>query len=334
MKIKKIFKNIKDNFDKYRVSPVSVTIDISNACNAACPFCSRQLSCLKRNEIMSKEMFYDIVKQIEQINSIKNVVLAAWGEPTLHPDFDEFVNVLVEKGYHVGFPTNMSLAHKHFDSILKASHVMLSIEGHDKETYEKKRKNLNFETTYNNVKELDRLINEKKEKGEKVPVREINFLIDKKSDIDAYMNTWSEFVDIIRVGPILPVALWDKSSNSSQLITNEELKEDMLVCNSLVKNMYCAQPFKSIIIRANGKLALCCSDYDFDIDFGNYKDIKKTYFKNPQFKKIRKEFKNNKLKTCVNCFQNFEIKKDDLYSFLPDLKKYENNPKVIIYSNR
>ncbi len=319
---------------KYNVNPTSITIDISNRCNAACPFCSRQISSLRRNEIMPKDMFYCIMEQVSQIKSIKSVVLAAWGEPMLHPDFDEFVDFLTSKGYKVGFPSNMSLAHNHFDSILKVSHIMLSIEGHDKETYSNSRKNLNFDVVYNNVKELDTLIKEKRSKGEKTPTREINFLINKESDIDEYMNTWSEFVDIVRIGPVLPVALWDKTLNCSKLITNEELRGKMLPCDSMVKNMYCAQPFKSIFVRANGKLALCCSDYDFDLDLGDYSNIKTSYFNNIQFKKIRKEFRKNQLEICKNCFQNFEIKKEDLFRFLPSLSKYSDKPKIVIYSNR
>ena len=161
-KIKNLFSK-KEN--KYEVKPVSVTIDISNRCNAACPFCNRQLSDLKRNNFMSEEMFYEIVKEVKKIKSVKNIVLAAFGEPMLHPKFDEFVDFLVKNKYRVGFPTNMSLADKHFDSMLKASHIMMSVEGWDKKSYDESRKNLNFETTYNNIVKFSEIVEKQKEAG-------------------------------------------------------------------------------------------------------------------------------------------------------------------------
>ncbi len=334
MGLKKLIKKIKNRFNKYKIEPVSVTIDISNRCNALCPFCSRQISDFKRAEFMSKEMFYDIIEEISQIKTIKQIVFAAWGEPLLHPNFDEFANYVLSKGYNFSFPTNMQLADKHFDTLLKASHIMISVEGHDKESYEKNRVNLKFEKTYENIIELDRLIKEKKAVGEKVPFREINFLLTKESKVNEYINLWGNYVDIIRIGPVLPVILWNKEKQCTEQRINNELKDKLLPINDFVKNMFCAQPFKSIIIRANGKLALCCSDYDIDYDFGTYKDLKNTYWNNENLNKVRKQFKTKKLDICKNCFQNFEIKKEILFKELPELQNYENKSNIVIYTNR
>lgn len=334
MKFKNLIKSIKTNLRKYKVRPTSVTIDISNRCNALCPFCTRQISQLKRNEIMPKDMFYEIMDEISKIKTVKQICFAAFGEPLLHPDFDEFTEYVVSKGYRLSFPTNMQLADKHFDSLLKASNIMFSIEGDDKESYEASRVNLNFEKTLNNIKEFDRLIREKRQKGEKTPNREINCLITKDSMLNKYMELWAEYTDILRIGPVLPSIIWDNDNKSVTLKYNDQLKHTEFSLNNFVDKMYCNQIFNSIIIRANGKLALCCSDFDFDVDFGTYKDLKNTYFNNENLQKIRKEFKQNKLRFCKNCYQNFEVKKETLLEEKPELEKITKNPKVILYTNR
>lgn len=332
--IKRNIELIKNKINKYKIIPTSVTIDISNRCNAACPFCSRQISLLKRNDLMSKEMFNEILLEISKIKTISNIVLAAWGEPLLHPNFDEFVDIIKEKGYKIGFPSNMSLADKHFDSMLKVNHIMFSVEGYDKESYEKSRKNLNFEKTFNNIVQFDNLIQQQKRMGEKVPIREINFLLTKGANIDQFINTWEPYVDIIRIGPVLTSIIWNNNTKTIDLVSNDELKENMIICNRKVEKMYCHQPFKSIIIRANGNLALCCSDYDINLDFGNYKNLCETFWNNKNLNSVRNEFKNHRLDLCKNCFQNFAVSKDDMHQFFPELEKFIDNPKIVIYSNR
>ena len=87
----RLIKNKLQETKKYEIRPNTVIIDISNRCNASCPFCSRHLYEVKRNNLMSKEMFYEIMAEVKKIKKVKNICLAAWGEPMLHPNFDEFV---------------------------------------------------------------------------------------------------------------------------------------------------------------------------------------------------------------------------------------------------
>lgn len=331
--INKIKNFIRQN-KKYRIKPTHVTIDISNNCNAKCPFCTRQLSEYSQSGFMSKEIFYDIMHQIKKVKSIKTIILAAWGEPMLHPNFDEFVNYIKESNYSLTYPTNMSLAHKHFDSLLKTDYLMLSIEGWDKESYEKFRKNLTFDVVYENMKKLDLLIKEKKSEGDKVPFRDINFLITKETNIDAFYSLWNKYVDLISVRPMLPLLSWCNVDKTVKLISNKDLDNVLLPLNHKVEKMFCAMPFNIIYVRADGKLALCCSDYDIQLDFGDYKNLIYDFKNNKNLNNVRSEFKKNKLDLCSHCFQNVEISKEDLFKHLPELKKYDADKKIKIYTNR
>jgi organic radical activating enzyme len=319
---------LKQKMEWGRVLPRSACIDISNNCNAACPFCARQVSGNPKNGLMAPQMFESVVEQLSQIKSVKHIVLAAWGEPLLHPHFDAYLDLLHSQGYTVGFPTNFSLAHKHFDSLLKAQQIMLSIEGHDKESYEKKRVGLSFDKVHANVAEFDQRVKLARSKGRHTPVREINCLLQPDLQIDAFMETWLDLVDIVRIGPTLPVLVWNNRLGCF------EAKNPILPLSRPVPRMYCSQPFTRLTIRANGKLALCCTDYDSALNFGNTERLQDAFFQNPNLNRVRDEFRNKNLEVCKNCFQNFEMPQAEMFALFPELEKYRTHPKVVIYGNR
>ncbi|MCI1272997.1 MAG: radical SAM protein [Clostridiaceae bacterium] len=329
-----IFDFLKKIKSKRKIKPTTVIIDISNRCNAQCQFCARQLSAVKRNDLMTEDMFLEIMKQIKKIKSVKEIALAAWGEAMLHPSFDKFIDIVTNAGYKVNFPTNLSLANKHFESMLKADYIIFSIEGSNKSEYETLRKNLNFETTFNNVKDFDKIINKYRKNGHKTPKRILNFIATKNSNIDEFISLWSNYVDEIRVAPILPVMLWNKEKGGFDLQYNDEIKDKIINCDIEIKNMKCSQPFTTIVIRPNGKLALCCSDFDIDINFGDYKNLYKTFQNNKNLNKVRSEFSNNNLSVCKYCFQSYGVSEEKLLEMLPQLKKYKDNNKVKIFTNR
>ena len=327
---------IKKEMHKHFPYPKTITIDVSNNCNAACPFCTRQISSHKLSGFMSKEMFYNILEQVKKIKKIKYINLASWGEPLLHPNIDEFIDVLKSNGYSVGFPTNFSLAHKHFETLLKVDNIMISIEGHDKESYNYLRKNLDFEKTLDNLKTFDNLVRERKKQGLPVPSREINFLINKKSKIKEFVECYQDYVDLIAIRPMFESFIWDSEIQNIKIAKNEKMHNDLFKLTGKKSKQNCSMPFDSIYIRANGKLFLCCSDYDIDIDFGNYNNLLKTWKTNKNLKKVRKDLlSNNKQGICTRCFQNFELPKEIIYETFPELKNLEeNNSKIKVYTLR
>lgn len=310
-----------------------VTIDISNECNALCPFCNRQVVPEhKLKGLMTKEMFYNIMKQIEQIPSVSEINLMAYGEPMLHPNFDEFVSYIKSKNYNLSFATNLSAANKHFESMLKADNLMFSIEGHDKESYEASRVKLQFEKTYSNVVEFDKLVRQYRSENRHTPKREINYLIDRESKVSEFIDLWGDYVDEIGIRPIFAPLYWTGSKFIQR--TPENLDGKLLQMNKVVKNMFCFQPFTSLNIRANGRLALCCSDYNSDLNLGNWEELYDSFLNNENYQIVRSEFRDKKLKICKGCFQNFEVERDVLFRELPDLAKHTANKKIKIYANR
>lgn len=84
-----------------------VYLEITNACNLDCPFCSNE----KGHSFMSLDVVKDYLNQIKEISDY--VYLHVLGEPTLHPDFDAIMDYCEEINLHVQLVTNGTLLVKH-----------------------------------------------------------------------------------------------------------------------------------------------------------------------------------------------------------------------------
>lgn len=289
----------------FKIKPNQITIDISGCCNAHCPFCLRQMTQDVPSGLMPKEMFYEIMKQVRKIKSIKIVSLSAYGEAMLHPDFDEFVNYLYELNYKILVITNMSLANKHFESLLKTHFIIMSVEGYDKTTYEKSREGLSFEQVEYNIEQFDKIIKEERLNKHHTPERMINCLLNTDTEIEKYNQKWQNLVDIVRVNYMVNPISWDKENNKFTNISNSP--NIILEANEKSERIICKEPFKTIVVHPNGDLALCCNDANSKLDFGNYKNIKKSFLFNKNLNKIRKELLSKNPVICEKCTNNIII---------------------------
>jgi radical SAM protein with 4Fe4S-binding SPASM domain len=85
--------------------PVSVELSLTDRCNQGCVWCSdaglRKRSNGELTLDQLKSLFDDLAA-----GGVQGVVLEGGGEPTLHPDFDQVVRALPERGLDVGLITN------------------------------------------------------------------------------------------------------------------------------------------------------------------------------------------------------------------------------------
>ncbi|MBR6163870.1 radical SAM protein [bacterium] len=296
-------------FNRLKIKPLQLTLDISGECNAKCPFCLRQSGESVPEGFMKKEVFYEAVEQAKKIKSIKTISLSAYGEALLHPDFDEFVDYLSELKYKILVITNMSLANKHYSSLLKTDYLMMSIEGYDRETYEKYRRGLDFAQVEHNIIQFDKMVRELRAEKEHTPSRMINCLITKKTEADKFNRQWKPYTDLITTNLMVRPISWD---NTKGLFfkANHEFKGEIIEKDEGEKRLICTEPFRTIVMHPNGRLALCCNDANCSLDFGDYKNIKKAFFDNKNLNKIRKELLENTCSVCKNCTTNIIIKKE------------------------
>jgi len=88
--------------------PAISTIEFTNACNFSCHYCQRTNEDGIRKNGMLK---YDLVKQMVERGDFENTVYIEFqqnGEPTIHPKFNELVELIKTVVPYVGMSTNAS----------------------------------------------------------------------------------------------------------------------------------------------------------------------------------------------------------------------------------
>ena len=81
-----------------------VYLEITNVCNLKCDFCPETK---RKAEFMSKAAFEQILDQIKPFTDY--IYLHVKGEPLLHPNLGEFLDISYEKGFKVNMTTNGTL---------------------------------------------------------------------------------------------------------------------------------------------------------------------------------------------------------------------------------
>lgn len=113
-----------------------VYIEITNVCNLKCAFCKKNT---RSPRFMSTEEFRHILDEVSGIT--RYIYLHVQGEPLLHPQFDEFMNIAAEYGMQVQLVTNALLLKEHMDllgspALRKISFSLQSVEYHNADVKE------------------------------------------------------------------------------------------------------------------------------------------------------------------------------------------------------
>lgn len=297
LKIKKIIKPFKIE---------EITIDVSASCNAQCPFCPRIFMPKERSKgFMSIELYKKILDDAKD-NNIKKLRLYSTAEPTMHPKFDEIINIAKEKGFEISLSTNGSLIHKHMESIVKVDFLQYSIEGWDKESYEKYRFPLKFDRTFQNIKAFFEFSKNLKTK----PKISTNLLVTKNTDIKKYLQLWGEYIGDINIHFMYePV----KYENGKFIAKTLDTQNEYFKLDKQTKDFYCSYPFEILMVAFDGKVALCCDDFTAELNIGNlsYSSIKEVY-SSKDMDKIRDQFYTQKLDLCKECSRFTKPKKVDV----------------------
>ena len=275
--------------------PKEIIIDICAACNAACPFCPRMYMPEERAKgYMEIELFKFILDEAKK-EGITNIRLYSTAEPTLHPKFDEIIELLKKGGFFISISTNASLLDKHIDTLMKVDILQFSIEGWDKESYEAYRFPLKFDKVFRNIK----LFNEARKERVGSPKVSTNLLLTKDTDLQKYMNLWGDMIDDIQIHFMLEATLYENGKFISK--KNEAILDKYYDFKQQKENFLCGYPFNILTIAFDGKIALCCNDFSAEMNIGHIKDGIQKIFQSQALNEIRDEFYMQKLDKCKGC---------------------------------
>jgi radical SAM protein with 4Fe4S-binding SPASM domain len=286
-------KKIKNTIKKLEY-PQGLDIGTTNLCNAACIMCPH--SRLKKMGTMDFKLYKKIIDNCEKLK-IKSLTLSFFGEPLLDKGLIEKIKYAKEKRMDVAFYSNASLLNEKWAKDLIESgldSITISFDGYSKETYEKIRKNLKFETTRNNVLgliKMKRILNKNNPNINLVLVE----LEENKREIKQFYNEWKDKVNGIN---IINMRNWAND------LEKKGTKESFHF-NKKIKRYACGLIWHRMVVDWNGDVVLCCDDWNHSTVLGNLNNQSiEEIWKGEKLKKIKeahlkREF--YKIPICSGC---------------------------------
>lgn len=284
-------KQIKKKISNIKL-PKYILIEPYNLCNAACTMCPYK-EMTRKKELMTMNLFRKIVDDAAK-NNIETIDLTFYNEAFLDPHIFERIEYIKKKHIKLNLFSNGSVLTKEKTNKLLDRGIDLinfSLDGATKNTYETIRKNLKYETVVNNIKYL---IEERNRRGLKNPRVELAFIISEtnQKEIERFKQQWKNIVDNIRFGII------DTRDEKNNVPKKFEVKKSK-------KPWACTRIWEAIQVMSNGKVVLCCVDFDGKVVVGDMKkqSIKDIWNSN-KFRQLRLTHLKNqadKISICQTC---------------------------------
>jgi MoaA/NifB/PqqE/SkfB family radical SAM enzyme len=228
--------------DRSPILPEIVQIESTNICNAKCVFCPRD-DMHRKQGIMSFELFTKIVDECAALG-ITHVRVHNYGEPFVDKNLVEKVRYAKQKGIkEVGMISNGSLiteavARGMIDAGLDA--INISVDASGKEVFESTRVGLKYDTVIANIERLVRL---RAESGKRRPKLILSFVRQNNSaDEQAFIEHWRKIADKIH---ITDLHNWGGTLHQQSDV-----------------NYPCYRPWLTFTVLWDGRVALCCADFD------------------------------------------------------------------------
>lgn len=229
--------------------PEIVQIESTNICNAKCVFCPRD-DMHRRQGIMSIALFRKIVDECVELG-ITHVRMHNYGEAFIDKQLVEKVRYAKQRGIkEVGVISNGSLitdqvARGMIDAGLDA--INISVDASGKEVFESTRLGLKYDKVIANIERLVRL---RTESGKRRPKLILSFVRQNNSaDEQAFIEHWRAIADKVHVT--------DLHNWAGTLNTESDV------------NYPCYRPWLTFTVLWDGRVSLCCADFDGKIILGD-----------------------------------------------------------------
>ena len=259
-----------------------VYLEITNACNLNCPFCTYE----KGNRFLSLKQIDDYTSQIKKYCNY--IYLHILGEPLLHPDFDSILDILDKKDFNLQLVTNGTLLYKYPNILNHKCIRKLSISIHSINNIDVN------EDYFNNINKLIEINNNKN-----IELRFYNV-----SNLD---NKLANYLNDLKNKYGFTIT---SKTNSYKLKDNiyiyfEDLFRWPNINDPFISNIgKCRGAIDMIAINSNCDVTLCCLDPNAYNSIGNLKKQSLDEIINSDlYKKYCNDIKNGKLTSdlCSRC---------------------------------
>ncbi|MDO4500037.1 MAG: radical SAM protein [Erysipelotrichaceae bacterium] len=269
-----------------------IYLEITNACNLDCPFCTNS----KGQSFMSLEEIDEYTSQIKEICDY--IYLHVLGEPTLHPHVNEILDILDKKDLKLQLVTNGTLLYKYPDILKHKCLRKLSVSLHS-------INNLDIEEKY--YETINKLIEENTDCAIEIRFYDYDNL---ELKLKNYLNTLQSKYSFDLTSKQRSYRLKDKV-----YIYFENFFKWPDMSDEYVGNKGRCQGIKSqIAILHNGDVTSCCLDPYGVNAFGNLKkECLKDILNNEKYLNALNDLRNNKLNLplCQKCTYHLRFDRND-----------------------
>ena len=313
--------------------PRRLVLELTNACNLNSVMCGRNAA-----DFNLTSFNMDIFRSLEPLfDTIEEVTLMRWGEPTIHPNFLEMLETINKHSARKYFCTNGMTLDKIKNAIFdyKVDVFAVSLDGATYETNKKIRRGSDLNKIVANLKEIVKI---KKERNLTYPY--INFVFcAMKSNIE-------ELPDLVKLASDVGVeevkvvyltafnkllaheVLWDEKEKTKEIFNKAEELADKL--NISLKLPYligedpakdkahkdCYVAWRDFFVGSDDYIRPCMSTnveffkYNKDVDF-------KTMWNDKKFIEYREKVNTENMdKMCRHCYQSSFCNWNKKHSFI------------------
>lgn len=236
-----------------------IYIEITNNCNLNCEFCHNTN---RKKEYMTVENFEKIIQKVK--NHTKIICLHVKGEPLLHPNLQQILEILKKYNLQTNITTNGILLNKTVDILLESGVVrQLNLSLHSC----LENKNIDISKYMSNIFEAARKL---KNSNIIISYRLWNLktITENERNIELIQHLSNEY-NIIDLQEKLKTNEWLKLENNTFI--NQDIQFVWPNLNSEIINEQgrCLAIKEQIAILVNGDVVPCCIDSEGDIVLGN-----------------------------------------------------------------
>lgn len=265
-----------------------IYVEITNICNLKCKFCPETN---RIKEFMSLENFEEVIRKIHKHTQL--VCLHVKGEPLLHKDLENILEVLERYNLKVNITTNGTLIKEKLE-VIKKSKAVRQINFSLHSITENSSFNQKYlQDIFESVEELENIIISYRLWNMK-NIKENDINSDIIKSIENYYNLNNLKKDLMKN---------DFFKIKENIFINQDIEFTWPDINkeNIIEKGRCLGLKEQIAILVDGTVVPCCLDNNGDIPLGNiFKESMEDILNKPKSINIKKNFENSII-TCKLC---------------------------------
>lgn len=248
--------------------PLLLDVELTNICNFHCRMCETGMGTSPRVQgLMSETTFTTILEEASQHGTALRFI--RWGEPTLHPQWLDWMQRAKNAGLLVHMNTNGSRLDEdalHRLVEIGVDSVKFSFQGVDRATYTEMRDTDFFDTLMQRIARLKIL-----RKDRPAPWIQISTTILNESPeaVENFRTRALEVADYVNVGFTIVEEVHMEALKEADKIVHQNLLDKQY---TLKRPSFCAEVFAKLSIDWDGTVTSCCSDNRQTMSVGHLRD--------------------------------------------------------------